>query len=260
MDADLKYYSQYRASAIALIFANAVPLIGALFVGIDTFAIVALYWVENVILGLINVLKMITCSPHPDEIDWSKFGSPARVRAIKVALKQTDFDSTAAYAHHGLKLILVPFFIVHYGLFCAVHGFFVFAIFGHDGFEPSPARLARSFGDLVSDKLLFWAVLALAASHLYSFAVNYIGSGEYRRTFVPLLMMQPYARVIVLHVGIIFGGVVVMEFGSPIGLLVLLIVGKTVLDLTYHLRERRRNAPGDATDAQGVILQESPQR
>src|SRR5882724_7957891 len=50
--------SDYKTSAYALIAANALPLFGVLFLGWDTFSIVALYWTENVIIGAINVLKM----------------------------------------------------------------------------------------------------------------------------------------------------------------------------------------------------------
>ena len=62
-------------------------------------------------------------------------------------------------------------------------------------------------------------VVALAASHLYSFFVNYIGHGEYRRTFVVWLMVQPYARVVVLHLAILFGGFIAMALGSNVGVL-----------------------------------------
>jgi hypothetical protein len=83
--------------------------------------------------------------------------------------------------------------------------------------------------------------LALAASHLWSFFVNYIGRGEYRRSVVLVLMAQPYARIVVLHVAILLGGFVSMAFGSNIGILMLLIIGNTLLDLSLHLRQRINN-------------------
>ena len=63
----MRGFSDYKTSAYVLIAANALPLFGVLFLGWDTFSIVALYWVENVIIGAINVLKMITCNPDLDE-------------------------------------------------------------------------------------------------------------------------------------------------------------------------------------------------
>ena len=41
---------------------------------------------------------------------------------------------------------------------------------------------------------------------------------------------------------IIFGGFLVMALGSPVGLLVVLVVGKIVLNLGMHLREHREPA------------------
>ena len=251
-------FAQYRSSAIALLLANAVPLLGVVLLGWDAFSVVALYWFENVIIGAVNVLKMITCAPDPNEIDWSKLGSTKQVAAMKEALaKSGQSVDTALLVHHGSKFFFVPFFVVHYGMFCFVHGIFVFVMFGHeDLMDGSPLHVASQFAHLARGEHLTWAALALAASHLWSFAVNYIGHGEYRRTAVPLLMIQPYGRVIVLHVAILFGGFVTMAIGSPMGLLVLLVVGKTVLDLKFHLREHERNAQrGKTPDG---VLDKSP--
>jgi hypothetical protein len=88
---------------------------------------------------------------------------------------------------------------------------------------------------------MWWCVFALAASHLWSFFVNYLGRGEYRRTVVAVLMAQPYARIVILHVAILLGGFVSMALGSNIGILMLLIVGKTTLDLSLHLHERMKH-------------------
>jgi hypothetical protein len=240
---DLRNFFKYQESAWALIAANTLPLAGVLLFGWDAFSIVALYWVENVIIGAINVLKMITCSPNVRELtdDLTKQSDPAHAAQIDAMLKELrsgHWDN----AHFATKLFLVPFFVVHYGLFCFVHGFFVFLFFGredgfighHDGFE----RVLELF----SEQHLWWGVVGLVASHLWSFFVNYLGRGEYRRTLVPVLMMQPYARVVVLHLAILLGGFVSVFLENNVVVLTLLVIGKTVLDLSFHLRERERNA------------------
>ena len=49
--------SSYGAVA-ALIIANLVPLVGVLWFGWDVWGILIIYWLENGIVGLFNVLKM----------------------------------------------------------------------------------------------------------------------------------------------------------------------------------------------------------
>jgi hypothetical protein len=98
---------------IALLVANAIPLFGVLFLGWDAFYIVLLYWTENLVVGFYNVLKMVFAAvPHP-------------------------------IAHLG-KLFLIPFFIVHYGGFTAVHGFFVLALFHDEGQGPMKPDLTQT--------------------------------------------------------------------------------------------------------------------
>jgi Family of unknown function (DUF6498) len=53
----MRGFSEYRASAWALVAANVLPLVGVLLWGWSAFDIVALYWVENVIIGVITSLK-----------------------------------------------------------------------------------------------------------------------------------------------------------------------------------------------------------
>ena len=253
----MRGFSEFKASALALIAANLLPLFGVIFLGWDAFAIVALYWAENVVIGVINILKMITCNPDPRAIDWSKFGTPEQVAQFRSQLDEHGKIEIATLAHHGSKLFLVPFFAFHYGFFCFVHGVFVFAVFGHESFSFGPLGELSNFVREFSNQHLWWGVIALAASHLYSFFVNYIGRGEYRRTVVPFLMVQPYARVIVLHVAILFGGFVAMALGSNVGVLAILVIGKTLLDLSLHLREHAR-IEGDQSMIPETVLDEKP--
>jgi hypothetical protein len=251
----LRDFSRYQSSAFSLIAANVLPLFGVIFLRWDAFAIVVLYWAENVVIGGINVLKLITCSPDPELLDWSRFSKAAQSDEARRQLQRwREQGASIKLVHHGSKLFFVPFFVIHYGLFCLAHGMFLFAVFGHDPF----GRFGdfSGFGRVFSEQHLWWAAIALAASHLYSFFANYIGRGEYRRTLVPLLMFQPYSRVVVLHIAILFGGFVAMALGSNIGVLVILIAGKTALDLALHLRERERNAADESADL-GAILDES---
>ncbi len=196
---------------IALVAANCTPIFGVLVLGWDVFPILLLFWFENVIIGGVNVLRMVSAAPA-NPVAWIG------------------------------KVFLVPFFCVHYGVFCLVHGIFVISFFGR-GVMPSgsffPAAALLGF---IAANRLQWAILGILASHLVSFGYNFIGLGEYKRASLNDLMSQPYSRVIVLHLTILFGGFAVMALKSPAGALVLLVVLKTALDVRAHVKERRKFA------------------
>lgn len=257
-----------RASAVMLVGANLVPLAGVLFWGWGVLNVVALYWLENVLIGGINVLKMLTCSPDAKQIDLGG-ALRRRIAAKRGALDEREleqlgkaelmvdaFGDRIGWLNHASKLFLVPFFIVHYGFFCFGHGIFVFALLGDRGAAgafmpggPGIPGMGSSFLDLVRAALAaggIWAVLVLGVSHFHSFIVNYLGKGEFRRTAAAALMIAPYGRVVVLHLAILFGGFVVEALGSPTFLLVLLVLGKIALDWTFHQRTHRRLAAGSA--------------
>ncbi|MGI2336739.1 MAG: DUF6498-containing protein [Dehalogenimonas sp.] len=197
---------QQRHSALVLIVANIVPLLGVVFLDWQVFPIMFLFWMENVVIGVLNIFKM--------------------------AMAQNNSPTIA-------KLFMIPFFTIHYGIFTLVHGVFVFAMFG--------GMLAESGSDFNFDSFkglhLELGILALALSHGFSFFSNYIRRGEYKQISVSELMMQPYSRVVILHLTIIFGGFMVMAFNDTVMGLVLLVIVKTVVDLFAHLK-LHWNGPG----------------
>ena len=194
------------ASAVVLMVANLVPLGGVFFLGWSVFAILLLFWLENVIVGGFNVLRIL-CAQPDNPVIWVT------------------------------KVFLIPFFTFHYGMFVTVHGIFVLALFGDGSLPtrgfPSPATFLHA----VQGAGIAPAAWALLLSHGISFAFNYIGAGGFRTAEVAALMTRPYGRVMVLHVVIIVGGFLVKALGSPLLPLALLVVLKTGLDLVGHVRE-----------------------
>jgi hypothetical protein len=200
-----------RPSVLALIAANVVPLLGVLWFGWEVFPLLLLFWFENLIIGAFNVFKMILAAPGSGK-GWAA------------------------------KLFLVPFFSFHYGMFTLIHGVFVIGLFGGRFRQGAPFPDLYTVFGLIQEEHLGWAILGLTVSHAISFGMNYIGEGEYRRASLDMLMSQPYGRIVVLHLAIMGGGFLMMALGSPTFGLMLLVVMKIGLDLSSHLRERRKFA------------------
>jgi 2-hydroxychromene-2-carboxylate isomerase len=74
-------------------------------------------------------------------------------------------------------------------------------------------------------------------SHGVSFFFNYLGRREYLNTTPMKQLFQPYGRLVVLHITIIFGAFLVIGLGQPVLLVALLVILKTAVDLFFHLRE-----------------------
>ena len=134
--------------------------------------------------------------------------------------------------------MLVPFFCIHYGIFTLGHGVFVFALFGAGQFAPQDAiPNFQQILDFVSRQGLGWAVLVLVLSHGFSFVWNYIRSGEYRTANAISLMIQPYGRVLVLHLAVLGSGFLIISIGAPTAGLALLVALKIALDVLAHAKE-----------------------
>lgn len=205
----LEPFELLRPSVIFLTVANLIPLYGVFALGWQVFPVLLLFWMENVVVGVFNVLKMLLASPAEGK-SW----------AAKVAM--------------------IPFFCFHYGIFTAVHGIFVIVVFG--GYLELGADFPQGnvLFQVISDYQIGWAFLALVLSHTISFVLNYIGKGEYKRANLNELMGQPYSRVVLLHVTIIIGGFLASFLSSPAFALLFLILLKTFIDIQAHLREHKK--------------------
>jgi hypothetical protein len=224
VDALTRLFDLYRTTgrtrtALALVIANAVPLIGVLFFGWSLWTILVIYWIENGIVGLWNIPKIAMARGSMNPLPQSRNVPPATS-----ALGGT----IPGPGRVGMAL----FFLIHYGLFWIGHGFFVFVLPNFAGAFGDPS----TFGDVAWSSVAIAAV-ALFLSHGASFLFNYIGRSEYLRTSPPQQMFKPYGRVVVLHLTIIFGAFVAAFLGAPIGILLILVVLKTIFDLGLHLRE-----------------------
>jgi hypothetical protein len=198
---------------LGVVLVNLIPIIGVLMLGWPAGVLLILYWCENVVIGGVNVLRML---------------------ATGLAL---------GLAGLALCLFVVPFFVVHYGMFTFVHGMFVVMLgsVGGEGPTQSPDTIPGLFGivrGLIEREPGFaWSLAAIVAWQLWAFVFDWLLRGEARRSNPMAQMFQPYPRIIVLHVTLILGLGLVMSLGQPVWAIVVLAVIKTAFDL-FALRGR----------------------
>jgi hypothetical protein len=221
----LKYNKEYLTNIplVALVAANLIPLWGVIVWRWDAFNIVLLYWSENIVVGFYNILKMA----------FAKVSKPVENLG---------------------KLFMIPFFAIHYGGFCAIHGFFVLMLFSKGDvdfmdniswpcffvFLQMLLNVIRHAYSIMPEAMRY-AMGALFVSHGVSFVYNYLIKGEYARIKPDKLMGSPYARIVIMHIAVLFGAFLTMALGSPVGILIILVGLKTSLDVIFHLRQHRKH-------------------
>lgn len=185
-------------SAIVLILSNLVPLAGVLFWGWDLFLILFLYWAESAVIGFYAILRIVVVT-------------------------------------RAAALFVIPFFIVHYGIFMFVHGLTLLGLFS-DGNQTLPEVLSQVLGH--STALL--SIGALVFSHGFSFLKNFIAGSEYatyQKNNALGLISQSYKRIVIMHLSLLFGAIGVQFIGASTVMLVLLVILKIVSDLFAHTKE-----------------------
>jgi Family of unknown function (DUF6498) len=158
-----------RPDARWVIAANVIPVAGVLFFGWHALSLVVFYWIENVVIGVFNAVKILIAGATKDA------------------------------AQRIFSIVLVPFFCFHYGMFCFVHGVFVFAIFTisdafRDGAAPpgDPFDLPARVGELLAaDNNLLWAVALLVAVQAGAFVVFWLAGKSGARPIRRVRWLSP---------------------------------------------------------------------
>jgi hypothetical protein len=230
-----------HASPVAvalLVAANLVPLVGVLWLGWDLPTLVAIYWAENGVVGIFAVGRMLTAGAAVTLPGTAGLTGGRRL-APPPPPPPAPGSSAMAVPAGVARAMLVPFFLVHYGIFWFVHGVFVWTAF--------PMLFGTLGGgapvvDGPDASVVLLAACALLVSHGASFVLNWILGGEHAASSAGAEMAAPYARVVILHLTILLGAFGAAILGAPLGALVVMVVLKTGVDLAAHLAERERAA------------------
>ncbi len=189
---------------------NLLPLCGVFLWGWQSFDLVFLYWMENVVIGAVMILRMVV----------------------------RRYESLFELA---FPLFLAPFFVVHYGMFCWGHGTFVISLFGDfsNGMDLMPAVL-----EVLAEPTMLMALASLVFLQLFDWQRDIARHG-FGTDSVKDVMVAPYRRIVVLHITIIASGFLLGVLEEPLAGLVLLVVLKTLFDL-WHFEHDRQIAAEEA--------------
>ncbi len=207
-------FSKADRSLWVLFAVNLYPILGVLAFGWNYFNVVILYIIETFIIGLYNIPKMII----------AKGDMPQNIPPEDKIVEQGK-----SFARGCAKIILIPFFFVHFNLFVAGQTIFVIV-------------MSTEMIDLDAASVLFFNfefilnVLLIFGVHGYFFFFNFIGKKEYLKISEHTLMIQPYKRIFIQQFTVILGTIIIMATRAPIFFLVALILFKLMFDLMTHFK------------------------
>lgn len=195
-----RFRVSWRALAI-IVVGNLIPIFGVRYLGWDAVQILILYWVENLIVGLLTVPRILTAR-----------GGGSTVRD---------------------RLGFAAFFTAHYGFFWLIHGVFAWSLAGDLARQAGGTAEVwpRTFG--TGDFRL--ALLAIAVVQLVMFVREWRLSGLWRTATPNVEMLRPYGRLVILHVTVLVGAWSLLELDAPASTVLLLCVGKMVLELATEV-------------------------
>lgn len=201
---------RWTASAWAILISNAVAPFGVMVLGWEVASLLFFYWLETLVIGGFTV-----------------------VRIMFAGLGASDTSGADAWPrlHWAARIFLVPFFCVHYGMFCMGHGFFLGTIFLNTARFGLLDPLPLAFSLLENPVLL---LLPVIAGHAVSFWMNDIRRGELARTTAHQAMFRPYGRIVFMHMVVMGAGFASTLLGGTMLVLLLVVVLKTVIDIAAH--------------------------
>ncbi len=179
-------------SVTSLLFSNILVIILAIVQKWDISAVLWVYWIQSVIIGFFQFMRILSLK--------------------KFSTDNFTINNKSVSPTFQTKTFTAFFFMFHYGLFHFIYAIFIFNFF---------ANQAVDFAYLFLGGFIFFL------NHAFSFHQNKIAD-ERKTQNIGQLMFTPYARIIPMHLIIIFGAML----GQQAMIIFLLL--KTAADLLMH--------------------------
>ena len=194
-------------STFFLILSNLATMAFALVEHWNLSVVMWIYWGQSVVIGFFN---------------WRRIRSLRQFSTENFTMNDQPVDPTPA-----TRRMVAFFFLVHYGLFHLVYCVFLVAERGN----LSPADAAGALA----------CVAIFAVNHRFSF-LHHLERDLSRKPNIGSVMMFPYARIVPMHLTILFGNLL----GAQSARALLFFLGlKTIADAVMHKVEHadRGTAP-----------------
>ncbi|MEK7447709.1 MAG: DUF6498-containing protein [Patescibacteria group bacterium] len=211
----MKYLSLILSSAI-LLAVNAIPVYGVLFLGWDIFTIMMIFWIETVVIGIVNIPKILMVPdvskniPEDASEDYKKFASAPR--SVVLVLYILIFPC----------LMFIFYILIH-------------LINAGELSETRDTNVDLSLG-IPLNQLAFF-VASFFISHLSSFYLNFYRKKEYLKTYPYSQMWGPVLRIFPFWFAIFIS---MAFFNKAGGLVLVVIILKIIFDLGMHIYEHTK--------------------
>lgn len=183
-----------------IVLGNIVSIILAIAQNWDAQQILWVYWGQSVVIGLINIYRMLSLK--------------------EFSTKDFKINDNRPPETPATKRQVATFFAIHYGGFHLIYAIFIW--------QKLPLT------SLPIDQIIFLALLILGfvGSHGFSFIHNSTQDFKNQKPNIGTLMFYPYLRIIPMHLIIIFG-----TFLGSTGTILIFMILKTFADAGMHAIE-----------------------
>jgi len=196
-------FFQLDLSLLVLIISNIITIIFAITEHWSLLIVMWIYLAQSIIIGIFNFIRILTLKNFSTE---------------NFKINGMNVDATSS-----TKYYTAFFFLFHYGFFHFVYIIFLLA----GSTAPLEGKAVAITG--LSLLFIFINIAIFFGNHLFSFIYNYEKDSKKVKN-IGTVMFFPYARIIPMHLTIVFGLFLINNTGSLIFFLIL----KTIADIIMH--------------------------
>lgn len=195
-----------------LVIANIATIYFAVAEGWSLPPLMFIYWSQSVIIGFFNFARILLLKNFSTE-------------GFKI-------NGRPAAPTQGTKISTAFFFAIHYGIFHLAYLLFIL----NNSF-----RYAEGNIEMLNFSIVMVPILIFLLNHSFSFFYNRRADEE-RRSNIGAVMFYPYARIIPMHLTIIFGGILGVVGLGLLALLLFMFL-KLAADVIMHAIEHSGSVP-----------------